>query len=387
MFEHFLTENGVIYPSYMDSNSRAKLLHDIGERKDYMFCSCKPDDKLYYRLSSDLRFIPCHQHYIHDPRCVRSDSAKRKSAFVHEDEGNTAVVYLKFNPATFTVPSEKKQPTSDEEASVETVSKDMEAEKPKEQKEREKEDKADKEPFSQLANFIRSLNVDCYMDRLITTGKVFSEDFFLSALYKRLHNVRIAPMKKSIKDLDYKEDGYKFFYAVLSDYQTIDKSIIKLEYFGNKRDYFVYPTILQKALLAYTKQYGTEPDCTKEKIMIGGFMYERVSKRGNLYLTPGRIHMFKVNSKGVYCVDSTALTVTNLLYDYIDKHRLYYKCKLYYDIDDISKICELRISGSKEYISFTYTQREPFNSYEKVVSCSIIDENILGSALDELLNN
>lgn len=381
MFEHFITTNGgVVFPAYTSKEVRQALRDRLARENIQLYCSCSREDKLYYKISSDLRFIPCHQNYKHSENCVRFGGA-RKSILVHDEDTGVSTVYLRFNPANFSVPSVSTEEPCSDESSAEVSTEIAEGE---EQNKNEEDDKPLKEPFSPLARFIRTVNYDSYMDRLISTGKVFSFEYFLSALYGRLQYVRISPMKKSIKELDYKKDGFKFFYAGLTGYQTEERSIITINYFGKSKNYFVYPAILQKVLRDFVKQYGVEPDFNNDKLMVAGFMHERISRKGSLYITPGRFHIFKVNNMGIYCDNSIALSVTNALYKYIQERRLYHKCKLYFDIDDYNKICDLRIMGRVDYLSFVYKVREPYDT-EKVVPCGVLEEELLISVLDDFV--
>lgn len=382
MYEYFIaSDGGLIYPAYMSKEDKLALRDRIGTKTDYMFCSCNRENKLYYRVSADLRFIPCHQNYVHSESCVRFGGI-RKSVFVHDEDTGISTAYLRFNPANFSIPSismpsEGTEPSESKEvATAEEVAEEQKEGKVKEEK----------EPFSPLALFVRSINIDSYMDRLIGTGKVFSYEYFLSALYKRLQYIKISPMKKSIKELDYKIDGFKFFYAELAGYTQDDKSTISLKYFGKTNNYFVFPNVLQKALKDYIKQYGSEPNFDTERIMASGFMYERVSRRGNLYLTPGRLHLFKVNELGVYCDNSIVVFVTDFLNNYIKEHKLYKTCKLYFDLDDFGKVCDLRVDGRSDYLSFTFAKRKPCCDEERNVSCGALDESILAAILDEFFS-
>lgn len=382
MYEHLIIgDGGVVFPAYTSKEARQVLRDRLARGNVELYCSCSRDDKLFYKISADLRFVPCHQNYIHQDSCVRA-VGKRKSAFVHDDEAGVSVAYLRFNPANFSVPVIKKG-DSDEMVPSEVSVEEVVSETSKEEKKKEKKDKEDKEPFSPLAEFIRSINFDSYMSRLISTGKVYSYEYFLSSLYSRLQYIRISPMKKSIKELDYKVDGFKFFYAELDGYTADEYSKLRLKYFGKTSGYFVFPTVLEKALNSFVKQYGVEPDFKSDKLMAAGFMYEKVSKKGNLYLTPGRLHIFKVNDLGVYCDNQTSLLVTNILYGYIQTHKLYNKCRLYFDFDDYDKICDLRMVGRSDYLSFTYIKRDAVCSDEKNIPCYAVEETCITDIVTE----
>ena len=76
MLNKMITKSGSeILPAYMSDESKIKLREYIDTNKITIYCACKknvPDDeKLYYRLSKDLHFIPLHKGYEHDTMCSR----------------------------------------------------------------------------------------------------------------------------------------------------------------------------------------------------------------------------------------------------------------------------------------------------------------------------
>ncbi len=68
----FTLSNGTeVFPNYIDIEKRNILKKQIGDRSKVMWCSCRKDIKLYYRLSKNLHFYPEYNGYEHSPFCVR----------------------------------------------------------------------------------------------------------------------------------------------------------------------------------------------------------------------------------------------------------------------------------------------------------------------------
>lgn len=359
MYDYLIMEDGsVIYPSYLDKEERQELRNRMGEKTEYMYCSCSLKEKLYYRISVDLKIIPCHQNYEHQEGCCRGGGKLRYSSFVKSDEGTTATAFLKFNPAKFTVSfASEDTDVSDDEEELET---DDDNNLPKVSDRRETLPGEYKEPYSSLSTFVKQINYDTYMERLIKGKKTLaSNDYFISALYGHLQNVKISPMKKSVKDLDLKKDGYKFFYAPLVAYEcTEEESSITLKYFDKEYKYFMFPGNMRNALKQYKKFYGEYPDLESGHVMAAGFIYQRISKYKKPYKTPGRIVLFDVSKQGIFCVNDVFRESYNTIFDCLYQLYLWNKVKVYLSVDEPNVICTIRSDNNSRYLKVYYDKTE-----------------------------
>ncbi len=51
----FIMDNGKdLYPGYIGREQRALIRNQYIGRKGYMWCACRPDAGLYYKISGDL---------------------------------------------------------------------------------------------------------------------------------------------------------------------------------------------------------------------------------------------------------------------------------------------------------------------------------------------
>ena len=361
MYDYLITEDGsVVYPSYLDKEDRQELRNRMGENKEYMYCSCSLKDKLYYRISVDLKIIPCHQNYVHQEGCCRGMDKLRYSSFIKSDEGDTSTAFLKFNPAKFNVSfvsEESEDVESDDEDTLET---DEDNNLPKVSEKKETLPGEYKEPYSSLRTFVKQINYDTYMERLIKGKKTLaSNDYFISAVYSHLQNVKISPMKKSVKDLDMKKDGYKFFYAPLTDYVCTDEEFsVTLKYFDKEYKYFMFPGNMRSALKQYKKYYGEYPDVKSGCVMAAGFIYQRMSRYKKPYKTPGRIVFFDVSKQGVFCLNNVFRESYNTIFDCVYQLHLWNKVKVYLSMDEPEVICTMRCEGNSRYLKVFYDEME-----------------------------
>lgn len=374
----FTLSNGTeIFPSYMNSQQRKKLKEQIGERSQVMWCSCRTDKKLYYRISEDLRFYPEHNGYEHAISCIRfhSKDNKRRSAIIRSDE-ETATIYLQFNPKNFTIPSIKAEEDEIEEERAEGSVADKEEEKsvesteispltsddPLEENEVLHVDKLKidtseyKEPKFNLASLIRCINHDAFTERTINGKPILSKDYFTSALFGRLKDIRISGMSKSIRNLSLEEDGVRFIYAPFvkcdikySGYNKSHHIIIKGSE-NNTYSLFTFESIFEKAKQRFNKQYGIEPN---ENTMIAGFQYYPLSKNNNHYKVIGRMHLFQVSEHGLFCNSVYEQNAYNTILNYIKNHNTE-KIRFYIPAEDeaVNGIVEVPGSSKKGLIIF-----------------------------------
>lgn len=324
----FLADGRQIYPSYMTNEDKEQLKTLIGNRKDFMWCGCKataPDDeKLYYRISADNRFIPCYQGYQHELDCSRY-ATKRNSAYIANDNADI-VAYLKFNPLTFSIPSTKKEKAeeetnTEEKATEEEIAESLGYTESEENTDNNKsKEKVEREPYFSLEELIRSINIDAYMERLIGSGKILSRDYFLTVINSRTKKVRIAGMEKPLRALTLNEDRCSFFYCPLADINQNEKGFwnVALDFNGKQYTYIINQKIIERALSDYAKKYNGEGIKPDEKIMVSGFIYKKLSRHMKEYLTIGRIVLFKTTTyEGIYCRSNLEKQVFELILKFI----------------------------------------------------------------------
>lgn len=306
----------VIYPAYLDKEDKEKLYKEQGDRRGYLRCGCRPESNLFYRLSEDMRFYPEHNNYDHDRYCCRyKDKGNlRTTAYMYNDSSDEITAYCSFNPKAFndksSDESEESQPemTEDELQEGEVV---IEGAAP------EKGDvKEPKEPELGMAELIRSLNVDAFTDAVMHNLAIRNRDTFSKSVYKRMKQVRIARMQKPIGELSLEADGVRFVYLNYADtYEQTENGYTKcyidtLGSDGKTYRNLVHPAALRKAVKAFVKAYGIEPD---GNTMIAGFQYVKKSRAGYTYRIIGRLHIFQVSDGGVYSRTLAELEAYNML--------------------------------------------------------------------------
>lgn len=370
MYEYMFTDDGqMIYPAYLDKDARIELRKKTESNSNYLYCSCK--DSLYYKVSSDLKIIPCHKHYIHEPECVRCVGDKRNSDYVMSDDGES-IAYLKFNPENFNIPKDTKEESSGSDGTskddmgilIDALSSSVDSSN-------DKDKKIDKEPFSELSNFIKKLNYDTYMYRMMCGQKVLSSDYFSNAVIGHLGRVRLSPMRKTVKEIKIKSDNFCFFYAKVTDILCNDKSCrITIESFNKEHSYFVYRKVMEKSLSEYSKMYDCGADPHNDVIMAAGFIYKKYSAKGNVYYTPGRLHLFKTNKNGIYVSSDIALMALDSIFDCLFHKKLQNKVKVILPISqDKGLICQLKILGVSDIVN-VYKNKKPNDvACNRVLEC------------------
>lgn len=365
----FTLSNGTeLHPNYMNSEQRKKLKLQIGDRSQVMWCSCRTDTKLYYRISEDLRFYPEHNGYEHSISCIRfhSKDNKRRSAIIRSDE-ETATIYLQFNPKNFTIPSTKTEAEDEEEREEYGAGAEDGAEEsteispltsdPLDESEVLHVDKLKvdtseyKEPKFNLASFIRCINHDTFTERTINSKPILSKDYFTSALFGRLKDIRISGMSKSIRNLSLEDDGVRFIYAPFVECEIKNSGSNKSHHIiikgndNNTYSLFTFESIFEKAKQRFNKQYGIEPN---ENTMIGGFQYYPLSKNSNNhYKVIGRMHLFQVSDHGLFCNSVYEQNAYNTIINYIKSHSTE-KLRFYIPAEDESNNGILEVPGSKK---------------------------------------
>lgn len=296
-----------IYPGYLDKEKKQELRALYRDKREYMWCGCKDDHRLYYRISEDLKIYPEHNNYVHDRYCSRyrteTGEEERKTGYLVNDETGDVIVFLSFNPKdiTFNDTVEKEEDNPDlndtEEPGIEN-----EVLVEKDEGQPGKKDK--KEPELTLASLIRSINVDSFFERLQSGKKINSREVFSKQVYYRMRKVKPSRMKKSLGDLTLENDGVRFIYLPLvGAIEKEDKGLTKCYLSsagadGKVYNNFIFPETMNKTIKEFVKMYGIEPD---QNTMMSGFQYLKKGRSNNLYKVLGRIHLFQVSNVGIYC--------------------------------------------------------------------------------------
>jgi hypothetical protein len=372
----FTLSNGKeVYPNYMNTNQRSVLKDQLGNKSEVMWCSCRTEKKLYYRLSENLRFYPEHNGYEHSPYCIRyhTKEEKRLSAIVRSDE-ETATIYLHFNPKNFTIPttSQDDESNNDIEDNIldnnktPTISNFANENADENELIHINKIKVDtqiyKEPKFNLPSFIRCINYDTFTERAINNKPILTSDYFTASIFGRLKNLRISGMKKSVRSLTLEDDGFRFFYSSFAGCE-IKKSANYTSYnllvTGNDKttySLFTFGSIYEKALKKFNGQYGIEPN---EHTMVAGFQYYPQSKgKTNHYKVVGRMHLFQISEQGLYCNSLYEQSCYNRIIDFVKNYRNE-KIRFYIPADDDSITGIIEIEGySKKGIILIPTSKE-----------------------------
>lgn len=323
----FILSSGIeVYPGYLDKEQREKLKEQHGDQREYMRCGCRPSENLFYRISEDDRIYPEHNNYLHSKSCCRykdeAGKSKRQTAYIVSEENGVATAFLSFNPKEFTISTDidldmdldNDVPTDDTNVDQEEVT--VEGEKQKDAAAEKKE------PKMSLPDLIRSINADCYSEKILNNRMINSREAFSKYVYFRMKKVCVHRMKKSLGDLTLENDGVRFLYlpfieASNSTSNGTSKCYIKtLAPNGKVFSNFTFPKIMEKALKKYRKMYGCDPD---QNTMIAGFQYFKRSRRrgGSGYRILGRIHLFQVSNNGIYCRSLIEMNCFNQLEEII----------------------------------------------------------------------
>lgn len=263
-----------------------------------------------------------------------------------------------------------------------------------EKEKQEKLVKEKKEPKLTLRDLIRSANVDCFTEKVMTSKKIESRNRFSGYVYHRMEKVRVSKNRTPIGELSLEKNGCRFIYYPFRGLREVTKNgsitcYIETEGMDGKiYTNFVSPTVLQKAAKKFVKTYGIEPD---ENTMVAGFQY-LIKKRGKAYRTLGRIVFFQVSQKGVFCRTMTELRAINELHSICENNqniRFWIppedeKVGAIVEIKGVAKkILILFRSGFDEYISYDKSQYIPLVVGRKTE----LTEDSLREALKEQQKN
>lgn len=382
-----------IYPVYLSEEERKKLKEHIGSNRECMWCACKEDEKLFYRLSEDLRFYPEHQGYEHSRNCTRFDlnNYRKRTGYILNEEKGTATAFLKFNPLTFTIPRQTEK--EDNLEGSEPNKKSNTPEEPVNESEVTKEKKAEKDPFLSLPGFVRHINLDTYNERVITGGKILSHEYFTSTLFSRMKHVYIYGLRKPLRSLTLKDDNVQFFYAPYKgsfskEYGNRTSCYIKLANYEKKEfNHFIYERTLKKAEEEFVKMYGVEPD--SYNVMAAGFQYNMMSRgKQSTYRVIGRLHLFLISDHGLYCRSLPEQQAYNIILNYI---RLKGKGRISFIIsneeDNVAGVFEIKGSHTKGVIRLNPQEDDENIKKEVFLNCNILKDTIEIKQLESFIQN
>ena len=303
----FILSNGKeVYPGYFNIEKRKELREQFRDKREYMWCGCKNEKKLFYRISEDLKIYPEHNNYEHDRYCSRyrneTGEEERKTGYVVNEEDGTVTTYLTFNPTNLDINEKVDKEEYNSELEEELEGTENEAVIEKEEGVTKKEEK--KEPKLSLSGLIRGINIDTYTEKMLNNSRVKSRETFSKLVYSRMKIVKVSRMKKPIGELSLENDGVRFIYVPFAGAtKKVDKGLTKCylcnagpdgKIFNN----FIFPETMEKVVKEFVKMYGIEPN---QDTMLAGFQYLKKTRSGVNYKVLGRVHLFQISNLGIYC--------------------------------------------------------------------------------------
>ncbi len=280
-----------IYPMWLSAEDKRALKNRMGDRREWMWCGCRQDCKLWYTISSNLHLYPEHKGYAHMPGCMYAENAKDRSrfAFVQDGASGETRAFLNFKPSTFTVPYEATDTGEEREAGSGSSKDDFK--------------------YFSLERFVRQLNIDTWNERMAAGKGVLSADYFATALFGRLKNIVIDGCVKSLREYKVDTDGWGFFYQEFSGYEMKLKpdgkfscSLTVKGNDGKTYSWFIYEKTLSVALKRFLKMFGADPKemMSNTRIIMSGFRYQRTSKKSvQPYKVVGRLCFYAVTFSGL----------------------------------------------------------------------------------------
>lgn len=372
-----ITETGdEVFPAYMDNEYRKKLRDHYDDARGYLYCGCREDNRIYYRISQDFKVYPEKNGQEHSPFCqrYRADDEKkaRTSAYILSEKDGQVTAYLSFNPKNMvadeatdsseSVPNEI--PPEEEEKEEEIVVEGEKLERPKEEK----------EPKLGFKDLVRSINVDTYTDLVLNNRKIENKEKFNKAVYFRMKKITPARSKKAIGDLTIEEDGVRFMYTQLQSITAMKNNGLNKYYvhtFGSDGKVFknlIFEKQIIKAGKEYVKMYGEDPD---EKTMMAAFQYLKKSRSGSVYRVLGRIHFFQVSESGIYCRNEVEREAFNEVEKLLKENP---DIKLWFPADDpsIGGIINVKGKNKKILLLFKTKKSEVLNINKELFEPIII---------------
>ena len=206
------------------------------------------------------------------------------------DERDNVTAFLKFDPLNFSISNSSSSSDVKDDIFIDP----------------NKREKTPKEPYLNLDSFIRCINIDAYMERLIAKNTVLSNDYFINVIRSRTKKIVIKGQQKSLYDINLKDDRCSFFYYKLKNIEQNEKGYWNLSLIGNTGktyNFGISATIMKRALKKFNKNYIGQELENNSDVMVAGFIYRRTSRNTMKdYYTIGRIHLFlKTHYEGIYC--------------------------------------------------------------------------------------
>lgn len=322
-----LIGNKEIYPGYLDREHREILKKQFKEKKQFMWCGCRSDQKLFYRISEDFKIYPEHNNYEHKKFCCRyktsSGEQERQTAYVIDEESGQVVTYLTFNPKKFELNEETEKELVNAESS-DNDDADVNEEILIEKDEGVVNKVEKKEPQLTLPSLIRSINVDTFTEKILNNRSIDSRELFSKYVFHRMKSIKVSKMKKTIGDLSLEADGVRFIYAPFARVlQKTDKGLTRcyIQNWGPDGEIYsnlIYPDTLKKVVKEFVKAYGMEPN---EDTMLAGFQYKKKSRSGSAYKVLGRVHLFQASKVGIYCRNLNEKETFDFIYGFCNKNK------------------------------------------------------------------
>lgn len=282
----------IIYPEFIGQSGREALYQKYGDRTGYMYCCCRPDAGLFYRVSKDFRIYPEHQGYIHDKYCVfamKSDEAG-KLGYDIDAESGAINVNFKFKVNSFTPPQDKAGGGKDAKDPVDPANglRDFKL---------------------SLPDFMHDLFGDVFNERASQGKSTLSGEYFLSSVYARFKRVCIGGLSKPLRECTLDDDKFQFFMFKFHGF-TIKKTEDRESYClnvvskdGKEYKWFMYKKLYERVERDFHKAYGMSlSDVDKENVYVAGIRYRvRKYRSVDTYDAVGRMTAFIVSENGLHC--------------------------------------------------------------------------------------
>lgn len=372
-----LGDNQEVYPGYLDKEKREILKQQFGEHREIMRCGCKPEGKLYYRISEDLKIYPEHNNYKHDKYCSRykapTGENERQTAYIVDEEDGEVTAFITFNPKAFTLKNEDEKEQDNEVFEDEELQDEVIIEK----EDSTSNPKEKKEPKLSLPGLIRSINVDSYAEKILNDKEVESKEKFNINVYFRMKKVRISRQKRKIGELTLEKDGVRFLYLPYYNFtkEKTAKGLTKcyiqtVDGDGTVYNNFIFPETLDKAIKEHLKTYGIMPN---KNTIVSGFQYLKKGKSKYKYKVLGRIHLFQASDLGIYSRSLVEREIFNSLCE-ITKEDKNIKFWIPPEDDSIGGIIQIKGMEKKILLLFRTKKNERVTFDSSMYEPLVIDE-------------
>lgn len=312
-----MNDGTFVWPQYCNDNERTAIKNKLENQHIRMFCGCRKDITLEYKISADLRFIPLHLGYSHAAWCDRCDASSRNVAYAADECGDVRA-HLSFDYRSYShsqgLDSEQNEKSNEPGPNAKT---DGQESIPSEAANRVKHAKGDKLAALNLNNFICTLNRDTYMSRIKENRYVYlSRSYYYNAVLGRIRRIRLNRASKTISEMNIDTDGVSFFYAPLR--KVSDKGLI-FSFKDKEYNFFIFDDVLERATKKFCSAYKVSVEeslSTGTEVIAAGFRYKRRNKNGTEYKVVGRLVLFMSNKYGLYASDMQELHLLDAIMDY-----------------------------------------------------------------------